>query len=288
VPQTRVIRPGIARWTLSGADVRPQGREWRRASPDQRAAYYPILARRAREAMVSQLLEGGGTDGNRMRRPRGISRQSYRDRGLEWQGPTMSPQHARSRFIATLTVVVRGARVVGTWPLEVARIASWHARGLAGRGRPYFDGGRLVGWRGIRGATTGIVRDFIGLSARWLEWAVRTASAEWLAAQPPVLPAPRPPRARRTPVLPPAPAPPPPARAPAIPPMPPPRLAGRNRAEELLERYPFLERYRPTDPRQPVALAPPPAPARPRAAREGIADRAIRAVRGFFGRLLGR
>jgi hypothetical protein len=293
MPQTRVLRPGVARWILHGPDVRPDAREWRKATPDQRAAYYPFLATQAKLAMDSQLLAGEGTDGARMRAARGISRQSYRDRGLKWQGPGMSPQGADSRFVATGTTEARRDRVVGTWPLEVARLAYWHAKGLAGKGRPYFEGGRLKGWRGLPGQTTKIVRDFVGLNDKWLAWAVRTAVEAWRAWMP--KPAPKPPKPAVAPAKP-APLPKPPTPKVAIPnppaPVPPPPMGrGRSRADELLERYPdILGKYRIADYDAPVVLTPrtaaPPRP--PAAPAQGVATRAIGAIRRLFGRIFGR
>lgn len=290
MPQRRDIRPGRARWTLSGADVRPRGREWTRATPEARAAYWPILARWAKLGMTAQLLAGEGTDGAYMRQPKAISRKWYRDRGREWRGKTMSPQHADSRFIAQLVVMAGADRVVGTWPRETARIASYHARGKAGRGRPIFDGGRIVGWRGLKGQTTGIVRDFVGLNPKWLAWAVRKAVGEWRTAVGVLAtPAPKPPKAR--------PPRPPRANPPAPPkPPPPPRPVDpldairRKRAEdrtpaEWLALYPRLAEVGFREAAVQLPATPPAVPPTSRA--PGLGGRFWRGVRGLAARIFG-
>lgn len=46
---------------------------------------------------------------------------------------------------------------------RIAQILRWHAEGKSGKGRPITRDGKLAGFRGIRGATTGIRRNVFGL-----------------------------------------------------------------------------------------------------------------------------
>jgi hypothetical protein len=45
-------------------------------------------------------------------------------------------------------------------------ILGFHARGIAGAGKPITRKGQIVGWRGVRGRTSKIVRDIFGISPR--------------------------------------------------------------------------------------------------------------------------
>lgn len=262
------LSAGKASFTILGPDVVPLTAAYARASERRKRAYWPILARHARDAMVGQLEAGLGADGAPLPPPKAISRQWYQDRGLEWRGPSMSPQNRKSRFHRHLRVIAFPAgkpdRVIGFWSHGTAQLAHYHATGTAGRGRPYFDGaGKIRGWRGLPGQVTGIVRNIVGLSAEWLALAVSRARAEWMSrfgggAATLAIPAPLP--------------------APPVPITPPPLVAnprGLGTAARLLERYPFLAEVNPRD-----AFAQPPR-------RLGLLRRLARRVASFFGSLFG-
>ena len=291
MPQTVSIGPGRAQWTLSGSDVRPDPVRWRKATQEQREAYWTVLAHWSRLALQAQLLAGEDAEGKPLIPAKPISRKGYRDAGKEWRGPPMSPQLAASRFVSQIQTTAKPARrpsrVVGTWPLETRRIASWHARGLAGRGIPFFDAdGKLAGWMGLKGQVTGIVRNVVGLNRKRLAWGVRKAVEEWTARYPLLEPAPalrpsRPAPARPGPTLTPrdrkrlAPG---PSRAPAP-------AAPIETAEELLKRYPWTSKYRPQTVQTPAT--PPPLATPPTVQRPGVLRRAAGAIRSVFRRLFG-
>jgi len=283
--QTINLAAGKASFTILGPDVAPLTPDYAFGLDAARRAYWPILARWARAALIQQLEAGLGADGRPMTPALPISRQWYRDRGLQWRGPAMSPQYGRSRFQRHVRVVAfppgRPDRVVGFWSHGTARIAHYHATGTAGRGRPYFDeGGRIRGWRGLPGQTTGIVRDVVGLSPTSVAWAVGQARAEWSArhGQGPAsltLPIPAPPRRVSRPAAVAAPM------APAPSPM---------TAAELLERYPFMRQFNPSD--QPALVEEPGALRRAArrlepARRPNAFRRAFRRLAGFLGGLFG-
>lgn len=214
--------------------------------------------------MIRQLAAGIGSDGKPLVKPQDISRQWYRDRGLEWRGPSMSPQFAASRFSRHLRVAAfppgQPDRVVGYWSHGTAKIAHYHATGTAGRGRPYFDDdGKIKGWRGLSGQVTGIYRNIVGLSKAWLAWAIARARAEWErtfggGVNPvvtlPVQPAPRP--------------------------LPRPAAAQPSTAAQLRAKYPFLAQFNIKDVPAPVVKP-----------RRGLLRRAFDALRrlgsAFFG-----
>lgn len=183
--QTVNLSSGKASFSITGPDVEPLSDSWRRATPDQRRAYWPILARWVRDAKIKSLEGGEDARGDSLTPPTNpLSREWYRITGREWRGPSMSPQNGRSRTQRYLAVepFPRGKpdRIVGFWRGGFARILNYHALGIAGRGRPYFDdAGRMRGWAGIPGATTGIVRDVVGLSPVWTQWAANNARNEW-------------------------------------------------------------------------------------------------------------
>lgn len=49
---------------------------------------------------------------------------------------------------------------------EGVEILGYHATGKSGKGKPVVRDGKVVGFRGIKGRTTGIVRDVFGVSPR--------------------------------------------------------------------------------------------------------------------------
>lgn len=261
------LKPGKASFTVYGPDVTPRTPEWSGSGAASRAAYWPILASWVKRAMIQQLAAGLGADGKPLPPPKAVSREWYMVRRKEWRGPSMSPQFGASRFQRHLRVVPfpsgpNADRVVGFWSHGAAKIAHWHATGTAGRGVPIRDGdGRLKGFRGLPGQTTGIVRDVVGVSPGWLAWAVQGATRDWQerygrggpATANLILPLPHPATL-------------PPAQRPAA-----------SAAQALLDKYPFLGQFNPTDPLARPKPVPPP--------RGGAVGRILRRVAAALGGL---
>lgn len=85
-------------------------------------------------------------------------------------GPPLAPfgeaSRAISAFYAEESVTPDGFTLSAGYRGPFARILKYHADGKAGRGFPVRRDGRVVAFRGIPGATTGIRRDVFGLGPR--------------------------------------------------------------------------------------------------------------------------
>lgn len=251
--QTVNLSAGKAAFTLTGPDVEPLTQSWRLSDPRRRrAGYYPILARWVRDAKILSLEAGEDARGNPLLPPTNpLSREWYRVRGLEYRGPSMSPRYGESRTQRLLAVSAfpqgNPDRVVGFWRAGFARILHYHATGKAGKGRPYFRDGRLAGWRGIRGQTTGLVRDVVGLADVWVAWAVKGAREEWEAVH---------------------------GRAPIL----------RVPEPSVVEKYPFLGQFNPSTPIVPGRRGPIQSPREPGRIRRafGAIGRFLNRVGAFF------
>lgn len=191
------LRKGRARFTIRdrGGDTVPGGPAWALAPPEARRAFWEILARHARIRKDLELAAGLDARGEPIE-PARVRIGRYR--GMT--GPGLMPDRELSRTRRLLDVAVAPDAVTFTWLGDWERIVSYHALGAAGTGRPVTDRrGNLVAFVGIRGATSGIVRDVVGLSEAGLALSVEAARAEWRSLFAPALPGPPPP--------PPAPAP---------------------------------------------------------------------------------
>jgi hypothetical protein len=207
------------RWRLEGSGITPAGDRWADATAAQRARYWPILAAELLSAWRAQMLQGIGRRG-RLRKVLPISRQMMRQEGLPSDGPPLLPRMEGSRAyrLARTTPYADLGRVTGFFGGGWGRILSYHHEGVAGRGIPIWsdDGSRLVGWMGLRGKVTGIVRDLMPTKATADE-AVSAARRRWLVE---VLVSPKPkprPKPKPEPEPKPRPEPEPPASVPTAP-----------------------------------------------------------------------
>lgn len=157
-----------------GGDVVPGGRAWRNAESGARAAFWEILARYVRIRKDEELEAGLDADGNP------IEPAKYRTGRYRGQtGPGLMPDRELSRTRRLFDVAVGSNHITGYWRGDWSRIVGYHARGVAGKGRPIIRRGEIVGWIGIPGATTGIVRNVVGLSNDGLNWCISMARDEW-------------------------------------------------------------------------------------------------------------
>lgn len=170
------------RWRLDGPGIVPEGPRWDRATPAQRARFWPILAAQLLDGWRAQMLAGLGRRG-RLKAVRPISRLLLVQAGEESTGPPLLPRRERSRAyrLARTTAYADLGRVTGYFAAGWGRVLSYHHAGVAGKGIPVWSdgpGGRLLGWRGIRGAVSGVVRDLMPTRAT-VDAAVMAARREW-------------------------------------------------------------------------------------------------------------
>lgn len=83
-------------------------------------------------------------------------------------GPPMAPDGDASGAIAGFVVRVaqqggEGFTLTAGHRGRIARILAWHGTGRSGTGIPISRGGQIVGFRGLRGRVSGIVRDVRGI-----------------------------------------------------------------------------------------------------------------------------
>lgn len=119
-------------------------------------------AQAVREAHRIERLAGRDADGSPLVR---VTARVGRYEGAS--GPPLAPFGEASRVLTGFfTNTVRaedGFTLVAGYRGDVARILGYHRDGKSGSGRPVVRDGRLVGFRGIRGRTTGIRRDVFGI-----------------------------------------------------------------------------------------------------------------------------
>lgn len=147
--------------------------------------------RRAHQARLQELLNAGGgsrsrafaaqveqvlIEGNRIDRLRGVDRtgeplEPWKHRVGQYEdapGPTLAPFGESSRSITSHYTDVR--HTSNGWTLSAGfrgpgvEILAYHAAGKAGCGVPIERDGKIIGFRGIKGCTTGIMRDIFGVS----------------------------------------------------------------------------------------------------------------------------
>lgn len=173
-----LVGEGRAEFRLvdEGGDVVPGGAAWDEAIGPARAAFWEILARRVRQRKDEELAAGLDAHGDPL-----IPARWRVGRYAGATGPGLMPFREFSRTRLLLAVTPGDGFVAGTWPDGWATILSYHARGLSGKGRPITRGGQVVGFIGIPGATSGIVRDVVGLTAGGVAWSIETARSEWRA-----------------------------------------------------------------------------------------------------------
>lgn len=123
-------------------------------------------------------------DGNKRDRFRGVDRRSARLVPWKWrleryrgqEGPTLLPFGERSRAIRCFFVEWNGDLMTAGFRGAGVEVLAYHAAGKSGKGRPIFSGGQaggrkgkrgreVVGFVGVKGQVTGIVRDVLGVSA---------------------------------------------------------------------------------------------------------------------------
>lgn len=90
-------------------------------------------------------------------------------------GPPMVPDGDASGAIAGFVVRVaqdsggKGFTLTAGHRGRIAQILAWHGTGRAGTGIPVVRGGQVVGFRGLRGRVSGIVRDVRGIGPQGRE-----------------------------------------------------------------------------------------------------------------------
>lgn len=157
-----------------GGDVIPTGRAWDEADSAIRAAYWEILARHVRIRKDEELEAGLDANGEPIE-PAKVRIGKY----AGMTGPGLMPNRELSRTRRLFDVAVGRDHVTGYWRGPWSKIVGYHSRGLAGRGRPITRGGQLVGFVGIEGATSGIVRNVVGMTEGGVGWCVSEARKEW-------------------------------------------------------------------------------------------------------------
>ena len=111
-------------------------------------------------------------EGNTIDRLRGVDKNGRALRRWRWRvgryegktGETLVPNGLFSMAIRLFFAEWRGNTMVAGYRGEGVEILGYHAAGKSGKGRPIQRDGKVVGFRGVRGRTTGIVRDVFGVS----------------------------------------------------------------------------------------------------------------------------
>lgn len=259
MPQIRNITAKISpRFTLIGGDVIPKDDAWLDARDADRRLYFRMLAKEVAQQKDAELAAGLDWQGQPLKpiRPRTWAERKRKfERGeyVNWTGPPLTPQYETSRTRRLLQVAATKDRIVGYWSRRWGRILRYHCQGA----------GRLP------------VRDVCGLThAGWQE-ARRKAEAAWLGML----------RSRPVPIKP------VPVTAKNRPKLPPFAQKQFREVQRTVEKYPFLEEFRPkavivggktagrapaTTPRRPAG-----GPQKPRS----FWGRVAREVAAFFGSL---
>lgn len=111
-------------------------------------------------------------EGNEIDRLRGVDKNGKPLKRWRWRvgryegktGPTLAANGMLATAIRTFFAEWRGNKMVAGFRGEGVEILAYHATGKSGKGRPIERDGKVVGFRGVRGRTTGIVRDVFGVS----------------------------------------------------------------------------------------------------------------------------
>lgn len=189
------LRGKKATFTIMGADVAPPRRPGLRMTKKRNALYWSYLAEELKSRKLASIAAGLDSEGRPMKRIRPITRRFYRDQGRKIRGGAMASQGELSRTYRYLQIRPfpkhNPDRVIGFWLGGFAQIVGWHARGEAGRGRPILDGSKVVGFAGIPGAVTGVVRNIVGMPEEDIREAVAAARRRFLAEMPEPEPRPR-------------------------------------------------------------------------------------------------
>lgn len=152
-------------------DVQYEGKA--RRSMEALIAAGPALTRVAAREVADVVVEG-----NRIDRLAGIDASgrplpSVKVRIGRYSGASGPPlvpfgqaSAAIAQFYANPVATRDGFTVVAGFRGNKAQILRYHAEGRSGSGRPIVKGGKLVGFRGIKGRVTGVRRDVFGVSPR--------------------------------------------------------------------------------------------------------------------------
>ncbi len=113
-------------------------------------------------------------EGNRIDRLAGLDARGRPLRPVKYRvgryegasGPPLAPFRESSWSVRGFFAEWRGNVLAAFFRGEGIEFLAYHAAGKSGKGRPVVKDGKIVGFRGIKGATTGIVRDVFGVSAR--------------------------------------------------------------------------------------------------------------------------
>jgi hypothetical protein len=156
------------------SDVQYYGRH--RRNLDTLIAEAPAMNRRTAEDVAQLLVEGNRIDRLRGIDPDGKPLQPVRVRVGAYAGATGPPlapfgeaSSSIAAFYARHTTSRDGWTVTAGFQGPMAPILKYHAEGKSGTGHPITVGGKLVGFKGIKGATTGIRRDVFGVGRKTLE-----------------------------------------------------------------------------------------------------------------------
>lgn len=135
-----------------------------------------LNAQRANSRLLARQCEAILTEGNRIDRLRGMDRTGKALRPWRWRvgryeratGPALAPFGELSRAISSF--FAEATKAAGGWTLTAGfrgkgvEFLGYHAAGKSGKGVPIRHDGKVVGFRGVRGRSTGIVRDVFGVS----------------------------------------------------------------------------------------------------------------------------
>lgn len=123
------------------------------------------VAQAVREANRIERLAGRDADGRELT-PVKFRVGRYEGATGEPLNPFGEASRSIRSFVVNTVANPDGFTVTAGYQGDFARILRYHADGKAGRGFPIRRDGRIVAFRGIKGATTGIRRDVFGLGPK--------------------------------------------------------------------------------------------------------------------------
>lgn len=120
------------------------------------------LAQATREANRIERLAGRDADGATLR-PVSVRVGKYAGATGAPMVPHGEASSPISGFFVNEVKSANGYTLVAGNRSPMARVLGYHAAGKAGSGRPISRDGQVVGFRGVRGRTTGIRRNVLGI-----------------------------------------------------------------------------------------------------------------------------